>query len=203
MKKYISLGTNCSVAYQLRKLGLREEAYPFDWCSTNYKNLLEVLKNDFKDYEKVSIKKFSDNHILFKNEDVFDEKVDKKGTYIFKNGYGITFAHELIEENDENIDKFKETINRRIKRFRELDGNIVFIRIEINDKIFNYNELIEILDKKFLNYKIIILGNIEYEKTSNGNIDYEKTSNGKIEYYKLPEFKDWKYDNFDWNIIFN
>ena len=196
MIKYVSLGCNCSVSYHLMKLGLRKEGYPFDWCNTSYKNLIKVIKNDFKDYEKVVIKKFSDNHIFFdKDVNNIDDEKTNNGTYILKNGYGISFAHELTDKNQDDINKFEEKIRRRIERFRELkEENIIFIRIEINEKVDNYDELIETLDSKFHNYKIIIIGNIFDEKFS---------VNKKIEYYKLPEYKDWKYDDFNWNIICN
>ena len=32
----VSLGGNCSVAYQLNKLQLRYNSYPFDWCKIDF-----------------------------------------------------------------------------------------------------------------------------------------------------------------------
>ena len=31
---FVSLGGNCSIAYHLKRLGLRNKSYPFDWCKT-------------------------------------------------------------------------------------------------------------------------------------------------------------------------
>jgi hypothetical protein len=57
MGEFISLGGNCAVTYQLRKLHLYNNSYPFDWCKLKIKNLIKVLKNDFKDFENIQFKK--------------------------------------------------------------------------------------------------------------------------------------------------
>lgn len=47
----VSLGGFCQVAYQLDRLKLRFEAFPFDWIfSTNVERVLEALENDFQDW---------------------------------------------------------------------------------------------------------------------------------------------------------
>ncbi|GIP23951.1 DUF1796 family putative cysteine peptidase [Paenibacillus sp. J22TS3] len=46
-----SLGSNCQTAYQLRRLGLRQEAGPLDWfISNSHKGLVSVLENRFEDF---------------------------------------------------------------------------------------------------------------------------------------------------------
>ena len=57
MKNIISLGGNCSVAYQLRKFNINNISYPFDWCKLTIKNLIKVLENNFENYHNIKFKK--------------------------------------------------------------------------------------------------------------------------------------------------
>ena len=47
---YISLGSNCSVSYQLQKYNLKLKSFPFDWSKLSITQLISVLENDFSDY---------------------------------------------------------------------------------------------------------------------------------------------------------
>ena len=70
--KLISLGGNCSITYQLIKLNLRSEAYPFDWTKISINQLINVLENNFNGYsETLEIKYMSDKHFLSNNEKLF------------------------------------------------------------------------------------------------------------------------------------
>ena len=60
----VSLGSNCAVAYQLKELQLRNQAYPFDWAKVSLNSLIKVLENNFTDYCQVTIKKLSENHLM-------------------------------------------------------------------------------------------------------------------------------------------
>ncbi len=112
--KYISLGATCAPTYWLNQLGLRTQAYPFDWTKNTLSQLINVLESDFKDYaESITLSQFSEKHPL---EVGNDDGIS--GSYIIKNNYGITFAHELVNASETNT--FTETLARRIGRFREL-----------------------------------------------------------------------------------
>ena len=63
---FISLGSNCSVAYNLNKFGIRTNAYPFDWANTKMNQLISVLENNFLNYDTFEIKKLSTIHPNFK-----------------------------------------------------------------------------------------------------------------------------------------
>ena len=175
---FISLGSNCAPAYNLNKYNLRKQAYPFDWCKITLNQLCNVLENKFNNYSNVNIKKYSENH----------------NSYIVINRYNIHFAHEIKEIK--NIDLFRQKLNRRIERFYNLVKPI-FIRIEtknLSSKQMNkYERLINILDKYFIEYKIILI--------SKNNILF---TSDKIEWYKLDNFsEDWKYPNIEWkNILY-
>ena len=47
---FISLGSNCSVTYQMIKYNIRTYAYPFDWCALTINQLIKILENDFLNY---------------------------------------------------------------------------------------------------------------------------------------------------------
>jgi hypothetical protein len=51
MSIYISLGSSCSVAYQLQKNNLRVAAFPFDWLRTpSLDEIIKVFENNFADF---------------------------------------------------------------------------------------------------------------------------------------------------------
>lgn len=191
---FISLGGNCAIAYQLKRLGLRDKSYPFDWCKMSINKLNKVLENDFKHFSDVEINKYSENHLL-ENDPIFSNS----GSYIVKNKYNISFAHELKTDNKEELDKFKQIIERRIKRFKELKRKeITFVILNLENKK-NDNLNAEILLKNlkiyFTNFKLIYIGS---------NLNYIKEINKEITYIKINvnEWVDWKYSNLDWKNIF-
>lgn len=191
---FISLGGNCSIAYQLKRLGLRHKSYPFDWCKMSINKLNKVLENDFENFSDIKIFKFSKNHLL-ENDDLLNDN----GSYIVKNKYNISFAHELKTDTEKELKKFKETLERRITRFKNLNAdNLTFIILNLENKQ-NDNLNAEILTKNlkiyFNNFKLVYIG---------PNIDIKNKENKEIKYIKLNinEWVNWQYSNLDWNNIF-
>jgi hypothetical protein len=193
----IPIGSNCSIAYQLNKYGLRKESYPFDWCCMNINQLIKILENDFEDFEDFTVQKLSINHM--------DYKEFYKPTYIITNKYGVKMAHELC--NLDNLDIFRETLKRRIIRFRNINDKqeIIFIRIELkrlSQTNFEnkYKKLVEILNKKFTNFnqkfKLIVITNV---------ITNNYIFNDNIHIYNCKDLysDDWKMEHLDWLNIFN
>ena len=182
---FISLGGNCSIAYQLNKYDLRTHAYPFDWCKINSKQLLQVLKSNFKNFSILEFKKYSENHKL-----IADGTINiNQGSVILKNKYNIQFAHEL--KRDDEILEYQNKLSNRIHRFNTLKIP-TFIRIETenlnNDKIKIYQNIEIELSKYFDNYKLILISKFKYESE-------------KIVWYPLEFTSDWTYSNLDWETI--
>jgi hypothetical protein len=188
----ISLGSNCAVAYQLKQLQLRNQAYPFDWAKVSLNSLIKVLENDFDRYCKLTTKKLSKNHLTFD---------DTKPSFIVSNDYGITMAHELVDE--QNIEIFTLSLSKRIERFKNLgclveDRNpIRFVRLETSNlteiQLLSYNKLIQALDKYFRNYQLVVI-------SKNKPVE----QNPKIIWYKLESFdENWWYPNVNWKEIFS
>ena len=166
---FISLGGNCSVCYQLNKYNIRTVAYPFDWCKISINQLISVLSNDFDNYDSIKIYKYSENH----------------NSYLLKNDYDITFAHEIG-----NIDEFKIKLADRIDRFKNSKNNI-YIRIELCKINDNYINKIKQL-MKLIKGKLILIINSDIE------INIEN-----VVVYRYNEFSDdWQMNHIDWLTIF-
>ena len=48
--KYISLVYFCSIALELEKLGLRDEASPFDWVISDLRGVMMAIEGQFSDF---------------------------------------------------------------------------------------------------------------------------------------------------------
>lgn len=211
---FISLGNTCAITYQLNKLGLRKEAYPFDWCKINLSQLNLVLHNDFKDFSNLTIKKFSPNHQYFiEYNKKSSDTLDKNGSFILKNPYNIIFAHELYNTN--NLSNFKNKLDKRINRFKNLKSSyIIFIILDINNQSLLI-DLINNLKKYFTKFKILYINidnlenNLDYN--INKNLNYHENLLQNTNYVKCItinhnyiDWGDWKHSNINWhNIIFN
>ena len=181
---FISLGGNCCIKYQLNKYGYNLETYPFDWCKISISQLILILQNNFEDYvESIFIHKKSNNHFLLNDFN--------KTSYIIKNKYNISFAHELSDVD--KLDDFKNSINRRIKRFNETNINKIYVRIEFTKINLNYNEHLKKLLELIKPNKLILIIKNDIEIIKNENL---------IIYYYDGDFINWMMDNIDWNIIF-
>ena len=121
----ISLGQSCQVAYQLGRLGLRFEAYPFDWLfSFDTNKLIEALESRFTDWLKF------DNLVECSPQSNSLHKI------VIDSKYGMTHQHifPLSVSLSESYSVVKEVVNRRVKRLLDLYGsgqNILFIRTNL------------------------------------------------------------------------
>jgi hypothetical protein len=175
-KLFISLGGNCSVTYQLKKYNLRTKGYPFDWSKIKINKIKDAIENDFYNYNKIEIVKYSKNH----------------KSWLLKNEYAI-FAHEYLEKY--NLEEFKNKLEKRINNLKKVK-NPVFIRIETysykNKEIYNkyWRKIIKNMRKNYKNFKIILISKF------NPNIK-------EINWYQYDDFsKKWENNHLEWNKIF-
>lgn len=191
----IPLGSTCSIAYQLRSLGLRNYAYPFDWVRINNLGLVtKLLETNFEDFLKqndFSLKKVS-------NE--FDVN-GKMLSYIYENKF-CKFYHDFgtnITEDTFNIFsiKYQRRIDRLINIIKE-SKNLLFIREEIGNlsqnKINKFLNLIKKINPS-LNFKLkIIVNNNKYTTFNSNNVEIIY-SGAKVDNWRRPEI--------DWHSIFS
>lgn len=199
--EYVSLGSNCSITYQLNKYGLRTNSYPFDWTKITIQQLIAVLENDFVDYvHSIQVKKISSQHPHI--DDTNNLNINTNSV-LTTNSYGITFAHEFICKYQ--LDEFMDKITQRIERFRNLSihDKIRFIRIETSPiKTTFYSNILKLLsalDKFATNYELVLIVH------KDSQIDNKFPPN--ISIYKYANYDpDWKMESFDlidWNMIFD
>jgi len=187
--EFVSLGSSCSIAYNLNEYKLRKEAYPFDWTRTNNLNnvsiAIDTLFDDFLNLDKFKFKCFSKNF----------EVNGKLGSYIYYNDC-CSFFHDfngLISEIDtkEFEDKYKRRINRFINLLKS-DKEITFIREEFRklnkNKIVRFIKSIKNLNKN-INFSLIIITNdLNYQSMEIDNVTFYY-SNIAITNWKRPELK--------------
>lgn len=161
---YISLGSDCSVSYQLRQLGLQTYGtMPFDWMRIDKLqyviSILEAEFNDFAKFESYSIKAQS---LAFDYVDV-DSKANvnenEKSLYrMVHTKYKFILPHEyqgsLIDSKE-----FQKKYSRRIAKFLEIgrDRKIqkIYIRLGTIKELELIGTLQAALDKlDIVNYKI-------------------------------------------------
>jgi hypothetical protein len=222
--EFISLGGNCSVAYQLHKRGLRDVGYPFDWSKSTMNQLLSALEDKLEKYvSSLEISEFSNNHPYIKINghlpNQYDNILQNQGTYKCRNAYGITMSHELVIKDD--LLTIKEKLSRRVHRFLTLGHSereiLHFIRVEmkivsadtyITKLVRLVNMLLDITD----NTKVVNLSLI-FHSSNSGMLSYiqnncylqELISNGcldiKCHYYNCFS-ADWTMPHVDWDEVF-
>lgn len=180
----ISLGNRCKTAgwaVDNKWRETKENGYktcPFDLCVTNYKGIIECLKDDFKyftDFSSLTLEYYG-----FQN--IYVENAYPGQLLIYNKKYDFCFNHESpchanlhsIQnwENgptrfiDDNYNLFIERYNIRINNFRKYlndsNNHIVFLFHwdDPNSKVNNdCLELKQILNNKYpkLNYSIYII----------------------------------------------
>lgn len=217
--KYVSLGSSCSIAYQLANLGLRKEAYPFDWirCGT-FKNVVDLIETNFTDfYPDPSVGKLvkSDKFKHLPGDDDFlhqenDTDSVSTCTYTVQNTTGtIQFYHDFSGKQDvfSQIDDVVSKYKRRIDRFYDVlnskTDEIVFIRDELKIAQFSLEQVDRFINllksiNPDLKYKlIIIVHNPRNKKTVQESMsDRVKIIND------IEPFGGWTRPNVDWTNLF-
>lgn len=129
---FVSLGTNCEPALQLRDAGHRKAAFPFDWLVTaSGERLAELLDRDFDDFlGDASTIVYSLNHC----------------PTLANHHYQIEFRHDWPKDLWEKPFKYpqefgylKAKYQRRIDRFRNLknyQGTVCFFRTAYDYSVY-------------------------------------------------------------------
>lgn len=204
MDNIISLGSDCSVDYNIRRLfPSKSITGPLSWASFSLDKLLTVLAEKFdetKYIDSLTIKKFSSKHPVIKNGANAEES---SGSFILKNDYGLNFAHEILQKYE--LDTFKTILKRRIARFYDLTqkNKITFIRFENKQvkniasyiaKILLLNKLL--IENGFSNFDLILITPFHLEAVD------QLPDNVRYHYYDNSRFVNWKQEEI-YDSIFN
>lgn len=190
----IPLGSTCSVAYQLRRLGLRNFAFPFDWIRINNLSLVtDLMENNFVNFLDLQNYEFLEVSHKF--------EVNKKMiSYIYQNQF-CRFYHEFDRYIDNsNFMKFKDKYNRRIERLYQIirvKKKILFIREEIGNlslnKIKKFSKLINEINPDLVWKLKIIVNKEKYLSLKSENVEIV---------YSNEKVTDWTRPELNWSSIF-
>lgn len=145
----MSLGANCMVAYQLKRLGLRDFSGPIDWViNSSLENVNQMIKNRFNDYMELS-----NLRIIGIHEGFYSVEDMLYNTYSF---------HDFpVSSNDciTNYPQFRELLNRRIERFYDRisqSKSALFVREKATyDETIRLKETLSLYTKGKVNIMII------------------------------------------------
>ena len=190
----IPLGSTCSIAFQLRKLGKRKNAYPFDWVRiNNLATITNLIDSDFSGFLDRDSFKFNEisNRFLVKNE---------MKSYLYQNRF-CRFFHEFDDYiNDRSFYEFENKYNRRISRLInaiKVKKKLLFIREEIGNlsrnKINNFINMINKINPN-LEWKLkIIVNKKKFLCLQRDNVEI---------IYSSQKVNDWRRPELDWESIF-
>ena len=138
---FVSLGSICEPAHEVRFCGLRKAAFPFDWIvSMDGEALIEMLSNDF--------------------QGLFDDRCFVPfgpAGHLLQTRYHLEFLHEgdFNHRFNEQLCVLKDKYQRRIDRFRSLktyEGKLVFLRyanpssMTDQNRFYHFKENLEITE---------------------------------------------------------
>ena len=107
--EFVSLGTACQTAWQLKINLKRNTAYPFDWLITPCDALISFIENEGKGFlEKENLE------IL--------EPLSHDSTIlrVIDNAYKIIFLHDFFPPSNSKLEEVKRKYEKRTQRFFNL-----------------------------------------------------------------------------------
>lgn len=204
----ISLGSSCSVSYNIRKYNLRKynyqiQSYPFDWLRCDrLSDITNAIEDDFRLFLSTEEIGRSDKFPVHDNSNKDNSNKDNE-SIIMKNGYNMKFYHDFNENSD--ITTIREKYNRRIRRFMNMiktEKKITFVRDELHinqidmEQIQSFIRVIMDLNHKLEFNLIIILHNPKNKEHHLYNTDIIKIIEDREPY------GDWTRPNLRWDDIF-
>lgn len=200
---FVSLGSHCEVAIQLREQSLRSAAFPFDWLLTlNHERFLALFEEDFE---------------LFLEANCFFQH--PTNSYMVENDYyQIEWRHDWpftdygwdVIRYQQHLLEIQSKYQRRVARFKQLadfQGKVYFLRAAFdfnNDPSVYWGEssqarisveqavsLKEVLEKYFpsLEFELVIINYVE--ENAPAIVGIKKIREFKIrKSHKLVDYRD-------------
>lgn len=143
----ISLGWFCGTASALSYNELRNFSSPFDWCYSDFKNVLIMMENDFSGFLNINNLKVEESN----NKHFMDLK------------YNFCFLHEIQSDFLEEYPLVKQKYDRRITRFlQEIENKTCFFRSVRDDNEIefitqNYQYILSVIKKHNSSNEIVFL----------------------------------------------
>ena len=197
----VPIGVHCSAAAALRRLNIREMAFPFDWMVSGFINLYNCFNEDFKHFlEKNSLRPRYDNQAIVDYYGFeFPHDFPTTQNLISKENAGDgQVAQSLIHPNFKDYaDAVKSKYDRRIERLYQIlnsSEKVFFIRHFGMDR----NQAISFRDlilKKFpkLDFLLVVVNPVQMQEV-NWNLN-------KIRNYYLDDRQAWN-NPAEWERIY-
>jgi len=157
---YISLGSDCSVSWNLKQLGLQNHGtMPFDWMRIdNLQNVISILEAGFSEFASFKSYNIKPQSLSFDYFDVVEDESIKSQCRMVHTKYKFILPHEY-QGLMINTGNFQEKYSRRISRFLEIGRNQkvhkVFVRLGHTKELELIENLHSALDKLgIVNYEI-------------------------------------------------
>jgi hypothetical protein len=188
-KAYMSLGSTCQTAYQLRRLGLRKHAGPLDWfVSDSIGGVVRLIDQRFKGFmEPNQLELIGTTYECFV---VRDNATDIISFHDFP-------LYLTADRWRDAYPEFKQKLNRRVDRFmRTIQSQpILFIRTNSNRKEAQelHAALKRLMPGKF---HLLIVNNHQEDRK---DVIYEDWRLGGISSVLLPKGEDWRGLNQAWD----
>jgi hypothetical protein len=190
-KAYISLGSTCETAYQLKRLGLRKYAGPLDWfVSDSIGGLVRLIDRRFNGFMELNqLELIVSTYKCFGVRDTANHVISFHDFPLY------------LERWWDAYPAFKQTLNRRVDRFFKTiqDQPILFIRTHTRRKEAQelHAALKTLMQGKF---HLLIVNNHQEDRT---DVIYEDWGLDGICSVLLPKGEDWRGLNQAWDTCMN
>ena len=106
MFRYVSLGCDCQVNYQISLVQERGPTHFFDWIANPLDGLIRIIERDFSN--------------ILDPRNLFPFYVENRMFGVIDTEYRMDFHHDFARFDDENRKSVLEIYTRRAERFRQL-----------------------------------------------------------------------------------
>lgn len=186
---YISLGSTCQTAYQLRRLRLRKFASPLDWfISRDAADVSRLIRNRFERFMD-----FDRLQVLGINADQYVIRDNRHNVYSYHDfplPYHWTYTYP----------DFKQKVDRRIKALvtAAKKGPICFVRTSTskNEAQQLHSDLRTIVPGKF---QLLIVNETDYDQ----EVTPEDWGLRHVSSVRIPRGRDWRGSDLAWDEILN
>jgi len=156
-KTFISLGSYCEVAYQIRKHTGVNHSHYFDWLVTPFNGLIYTLMSDFNCFNK--------QNLILSNckAHVIDTETNIRYNHAFDTDGAGHIPPDFKKQYAEIKDKFNFLKQRFIDTIKDKNNQIYFARRQINS--VEAKLLIDFFQEKYPknNFQFIFINNCEFK----------------------------------------
>lgn len=199
---FVPIGDNCSVAYNLQKLGLRIFALPFDWIRIGHlSSVSSLIENKFSGFLDDLVEIDHSNKFKCFGDDYEYADGLTKICVVQNTKYNIKFYHDFNKEIVSEIDDIKEKYARRIERLFDhlISKNKIIFAFDSSHKLAcdDINKFVNDISKLYpdLNFELRIL--TKKKILEDDKID----SKVKVTYDDKP-YGNWTKPNVLWDKFF-